>query len=311
MNLKKIGGSLIAISKSRGRWRPPEACRSSTLVVASPERRPGADRHDFDPARVDDPDRIALTRRPTGRPVMYQAGSICCSSTGRSRPTIRRLLPPALEVDLFEGRAYRRPGPVHDAGGPARRPAERPGDLGFPRDQRPDLRPCPGARARGLVLQPRRRQLRRLHPGPLVVPPALLHRPDGAGGRGVGGRASGWPTPRPRFYPARGRRRRRIEAEVPAPVVPAAVGTLEYFLAERYLLYSAARGGGLFTGGSTTRPYPLQVAEVRSLEESLLAASGIERPDATPLAHYARGVASRSSGWSGPGRSGSGPVRKR
>ena len=92
-----------------------------------------------------------------------------------------------------------------------------------------------------------------------------------------------------RLYPGPKPATNRVEAEVRSPVAPAAIGTLEYFLAERYLLYSAS-GGGLFKGRVHHTPYPLRVAEVRSLEESMLAASGIGRPDAPPLAHYARGV---------------------
>jgi uncharacterized protein YqjF (DUF2071 family) len=37
-------------------------------------------------------------------------------------------------------------------------------------------------------------------------------------------------------------------------------------------------------------PYPLQRAEVLSLDETLLQAAGIERPDEAPLAHYAREI---------------------
>jgi uncharacterized protein YqjF (DUF2071 family) len=69
----------------------------------------------------------------------------------------------------------------------------------------------------------------------------------------------------------------------------APAGTLEHFLAERYVLY-AAHGGRLFRGQVHHAAYPLQTAEVRNLDETLLAAAGIERPGCAPLAHYARGV---------------------
>jgi uncharacterized protein len=72
----------------------------------------------------------------------------------------------------------------------------------------------------------------------------------------------------------------------PAPATP---GTLEYFLAERYFLYSSARGR-LYKGQVHHTPYPLQTAEVHSLEENLIAAAGIIRPDQPPLAHFAAGV---------------------
>ena len=68
---------------------------------------------------------------------------------------------------------------------------------------------------------------------------------------------------------------------------PAAPGTVEHFLVERYLLYSFAHGH-LFTGRVRHKPYQIQPAEVFSLEENLIAAAGIVRPDAPPLACYAR-----------------------
>jgi uncharacterized protein len=70
---------------------------------------------------------------------------------------------------------------------------------------------------------------------------------------------------------------------------PSAVGTLEHFLAERYLLYTVD-GRGLFRGQVHHTPYPLQAADVESLDESMIAAAGIDRPAASPLAHYAFGV---------------------
>lgn len=71
-----------------------------------------------------------------------------------------------------------------------------------------------------------------------------------------------------------------------APAVP---GTREHFLAERYVLYSRA-GRTLFRGRVHHAPYPLQRAEVLSLDESLLQAAGVRRPAGAPLAHYAREV---------------------
>ncbi len=67
-------------------------------------------------------------------------------------------------------------------------------------------------------------------------------------------------------------------------------GTLEHFLAERYVLYADAGGGGLRRGCVHHAPYPLQTAEVSAWDESLLAAAGIARPPGEPFAHYASGV---------------------
>lgn len=73
------------------------------------------------------------------------------------------------------------------------------------------------------------------------------------------------------------------------PAAPAAPGSLEHFLAERYVLYVEHRGR-LFRGRVHHAPYPLQPAQVVGLEESLLAAAGLPPATEAPLAHYAKGV---------------------
>jgi uncharacterized protein YqjF (DUF2071 family) len=55
----------------------------------------------------------------------------------------------------------------------------------------------------------------------------------------------------------------------------AAPGTLEHFLAERYVLYSRDADGGLWLGRVHHTPYPLHHARVERLEESLLGAAGL------------------------------------
>jgi uncharacterized protein YqjF (DUF2071 family) len=75
-----------------------------------------------------------------------------------------------------------------------------------------------------------------------------------------------------------------------SPPTPAKPGTLEHFLAERYILYADAGDGALRRGAVHHIPYPLQTAKVCAWEESLLAAAGIERPPGEPMAHYASRV---------------------
>lgn len=71
----------------------------------------------------------------------------------------------------------------------------------------------------------------------------------------------------------------------------ARVGTLEYFLAERYLLYATTADGQLRRGAVHHAPYPLQPIDVLTCEESCIAAAGITRPSGPPpLAHYASKV---------------------
>lgn len=91
--------------------------------------------------------------------------------------------------------------------------------------------------------------------------------------------------------------RRRGEARFRGTCQPAGEpraaepGTLEHFLAERYLLYARARDGRLRRGQVHHAPYPLQPATLADWDESLLAAAGIARPaEQAPLVHFAAGV---------------------
>lgn len=65
--------------------------------------------------------------------------------------------------------------------------------------------------------------------------------------------------------------------------------TLEHFLAERYLLHVEWRGQ-LYTGQVHHPPYPLQRAEVLDCEDGLVPASGLRLTGPPQLAHYAEGV---------------------
>lgn len=73
-------------------------------------------------------------------------------------------------------------------------------------------------------------------------------------------------------------------------VAPAAAGTLEHFLVERYILYSQDENHQLHRARVHHQPYPVQKAEVQSLDETMVWAAGIRRSDAAPIRHYAREV---------------------
>src|SRR5262249_19592669 len=90
-----------------------------------------------------------------------------------------------------------------------------------------------------------------------------------------------WPAPRSAHC--------SVAGAPSGPVGSAQPGSLEHFLAERYLLY-ASRRGKLYRGQVNHTPYPLQTAEINAIEETMLSASGLSRPPGTPLTHYARGV---------------------
>ena len=60
------------------------------------------------------------------------------------------------------------------------------------------------------------------------------------------------------------------------PAGRAAPGTLEHFLCERYILYSAGAGGALYQGYVHHSPYPLRECRVTCLRESLVQAAGVK-----------------------------------
>lgn len=70
-------------------------------------------------------------------------------------------------------------------------------------------------------------------------------------------------------------------------VAHARSGTLEYFLTERYVLYSALRDGGVLTADIHHGPWPLQPAEAEIEVNTVPDAHGIDLPDREPLLHYA------------------------
>jgi len=90
-----------------------------------------------------------------------------------------------------------------------------------------------------------------------------------------------WPGPRPA--------RSHVRVSVTGGVAPARQGSLEHFLVERYWLYTGA-GDRISKGRVHHTAYPLQPASALWVDENLVSSAGIERPDSTPLAHFASGV---------------------
>ena len=75
-----------------------------------------------------------------------------------------------------------------------------------------------------------------------------------------------------------------------AIVKTAVPGTLEHFLIERYILYAQNESHELYRARVHHQPYPIQKAEVTSLDETLVWAAGVRRAESLPLRHYAREV---------------------
>lgn len=90
-----------------------------------------------------------------------------------------------------------------------------------------------------------------------------------------------WPPPTPAGA--------EVRYKPVGPVRHATPGTLEHFLAERYILY-ARKGDALLQGRVHHVPYPLQDVELGPWKENLLAASGIARGEETPSALFAKEV---------------------
>jgi uncharacterized protein YqjF (DUF2071 family) len=90
-----------------------------------------------------------------------------------------------------------------------------------------------------------------------------------------------WPGPLPASY--------CLRAAPAGPVQAAQPGTLDFFLVERYILYTVWKSR-LYQGRVHHTSYPLQSAKLLSLDETILAAAGLLRPEITPLAHFSSGV---------------------
>ena len=70
----------------------------------------------------------------------------------------------------------------------------------------------------------------------------------------------------------------------------AIAGTLEHFLIERYLLYSKRADGTLLRGQVHHRPYPLRAARVTEFRDSLLPAVGLHPPGEPEHVVFSEGV---------------------
>ena len=65
--------------------------------------------------------------------------------------------------------------------------------------------------------------------------------------------------------------------------------TLEFFLVERYCLYSSD-GENLYRSRIHHNPWPLQQAELLSYRSTMIESHGLETPEGDPLVHYAEAL---------------------
>ena len=230
-------------------------------------------------------DRLAPTRRPSGRPVMHQSwrhlGFLHWEVAAEA---LRRLVPKGLEIDTFEGRAFVGlvPFTMHGV-----RPTWAPALPGLSRFHEVNVRTYVhlGGREPGVYFFSLDAASRLAVIGARTFWRLPYHfaamdlRQEG--GAILYSSTRRWPGPRP--ADCRLRYRPRGEA------APAPPDSLEHFLAERYLLYTTSRGR-LLRGRVHHAPYPLQAAECPVLDETLVQAAGIAKPSDAPLVHYAAGV---------------------
>jgi uncharacterized protein YqjF (DUF2071 family) len=76
------------------------------------------------------------------------------------------------------------------------------------------------------------------------------------------------------------------------PVVRASPGSIAHWLTERYCLYTTDRRGRLLRAEIHHPRWALQDAEVSIAGNTLALASGIRIPDTAPLAHYSKSITS-------------------
>ena len=65
-------------------------------------------------------------------------------------------------------------------------------------------------------------------------------------------------------------------------------GTLDYWLIERYCLYTVGEQNKVFRAHIHHKPWSLQRAEAEIMHNSLASADGLHLPDTPPLFHYAQ-----------------------
>ncbi|MFO0959030.1 MAG: DUF2071 domain-containing protein [Isosphaeraceae bacterium] len=242
-------------------------------------------------------DRLSPCRRPPGPCLMYQKWSwLLFLHWEVPAEALRPRIPEGLEVDTYEGRAFVGLVPFTMSG---IRPRGFPAVRALSDFHETNVRTYVHRRGRdpGVwffsldAAQPVAARLGRwLYRLPYSVARMSL---DGKAGRGEPAEPDGrWirhETERLSLgpVPAHARVAYRPTGS-PSPAIP---GTLEHFLAERYLLYDRGPGGRLLTAAVHHAPYPLQGAEVAECDENLIASAGIVRPDTPPpLAHFARSV---------------------
>jgi uncharacterized protein YqjF (DUF2071 family) len=237
-------------------------------------------------------DRISPTQRPRKSVVMRQKWRELLFVHWPIRADLLRpLVPPQLELDLFDGTAYVGLVPFTMTGV---RPVGLPAVRGLSSFHETNVRTYVHYRGRdpgvwffsldaaNLIAVKLARSLFHLpyHHARMFLEHEQARSPDQPRTILYAG-VRQWPAPLPASY--------FVRATPAGTVQPAQPGSLEHFLVERYILYAMGKTR-LHQGYVHHAPYPVQTAGLHSLDESLLGAAGIVRPELAPLVHFAAGV---------------------
>ena len=225
-------------------------------------------------------DRLTMRERPAGRPIMYQKwGKLLFMHWRIDEKLLRPLIPPQLEIDTFDGSAWIGVVPFTMWGIRASFLPAIPGTSAFH-----ELNVRTYVHHRG-------------------VPSVLFLSLDAANRLAVWGARTFYHLPYFKAqmslvqtgnkisYSSVRKDRRGAPAELQATwkigeALPrTAPGSLEFFLTERYCLDCEHRGN-LYRARIHHQPWPLQQAELISLNSSMIESHSLPTPEGDPLLHY-------------------------
>lgn len=231
-------------------------------------------------------DRLSPTVRPTGPAMMYQCwNTLLFLHWEVQAEPLAALLPPGLELDTFEGKAYVGLVPFTMVGV---RPRGLPAVSWLSNFHETNVRTYvrTASSEPGVWFF----SLEAANPVAVALARIFFHLPYYYAAMELTTDDQGWITySSRRNFSSPKPPNCHIVARPIGTVEPAKYGTLEYFLAERYILYTSRRGG-LQRGRVHHSAYPLQRAEAVKVEENLISSAGIVRPETAPMAHFATGV---------------------
>jgi uncharacterized protein YqjF (DUF2071 family) len=232
-------------------------------------------------------DRTAPTRRPAGRAVQYQRWQTLLFLHWEVPVSLLRpLIPSSLEIDTFEGSAFVGlvPFTMRDV-----RPFWSPPVAGISNFHETNVRTYVHLQGRdpGVWFF----SLDAASAVAVLIARTLWKLPYHLARMSLKQRADGsLESNTKRLFPRPLPGEARILYRPSGACEPARPGSLEYFLAERYVLYTEVRPDEMLVGRVHHPPYPLQPAELFECDENLLSAAGIQRPCHAPLVHFSPGV---------------------